>query len=156
VFLVHPDQSEQVPAMMSRYRAMIEGADGKIHREEDWGRRQLTHSISKVHKAHYLMLNIECGKEALDELIGAFRFSDAVLRHLVIRRDKAITEPSVMAQAHEEEKAREAQSASRDSRPRPDASPRPRPSDSSADDDEGDKDSDDEAETDAETDEAKA
>jgi len=158
VFLVHPDQSEQVPAMMSRYRAMIEGADGKIHREEDWGRRQLTHSIAKVHKAHYLMLNIECGKEALDELIGAFRFSDAVLRHLVIRRDKAITEPSVMAQAHEEEKAREAQSASRDSRPRSDDSPRPK----SSDDDANDEDSDDDVETDeteideAETDEAKA
>ena len=118
VFLVHPDQSEQVPAMLERYRGMIEGAGGKIHREEDWGRRQLAHSIGKVHKAHYLLFNLECDKAALDELIGAFRFSDAVLRHLVIRRDEAITEPSLMAKAHEEEKAREAQSASRDSRPR--------------------------------------
>jgi len=117
VFLVHPDQSEQVPAMIGRYRSMIEGAGGQIHREEDWGRRQLAHSISKVHKAHYLMLNIECNKDSLDELIGAFRFSDAVLRHLVIRRDEAITEPSIMAQAHEEEKAREAQAAVRDTRP---------------------------------------
>src|SRR5690606_14024501 len=82
VFLVHPDQSEQVPAMMERYRGMIESAGGRIHREEDWGRRQLAHSIAKVHKAHYLLLNIEGDKAALDELIGAFRFSGAVLRHL--------------------------------------------------------------------------
>ena len=118
VFLVHPDQSEQVPAMMERYRNMIESSGGKVHREEDWGRRQLAHSIAKVHKAHYLLLNVECDKPALDELVGAFRFSDAVLRHLVVRRDEAITEPSLMAQAHEEEKAREAQAAARDSRPR--------------------------------------
>jgi small subunit ribosomal protein S6 len=118
VFLVHPDQSEQVPAMMERYRSMIEGAGGKIHREEDWGRRQLAHSIEKLHKAHYLLFNLECDKAALDELIGAFRFSDAVLRYLVIRRDEAITEPSIMAKAHEEEKEREAQAAARDTRPR--------------------------------------
>jgi small subunit ribosomal protein S6 len=125
VFLVHPDQSEQVPAMMERYRSMIEGSGGHIHRQEDWGRRQLAHSIAKVHKAHYLLLNIECNKPALDELVGAFRFSDAVLRYLVIARDEAITEPSLMAKAREEEEAREAQSASRgavarDSRPRSD------------------------------------
>jgi small subunit ribosomal protein S6 len=118
VFLVHPDQSEQVPAMLERYRGMIEGSGGRIHREEDWGRRQLAHSIGKVHKAHYLLFNIECEKSALDELIGAFRFSDAVLRYLVIRRDEAITEPSLMAKAHEEEKAREAQAAARDTRSR--------------------------------------
>jgi small subunit ribosomal protein S6 len=122
VFLVHPDQSEQVPAMMERYRNMIEGANGKIHRQEDWGRRQLAHSISKVHKAHYLLLNIECDKPTLDELVGAFRFSDAVLRHLVISRDEAPTEPSFMAKAREEEEEREAQSASRDRAP-----PRERP-----------------------------
>ena len=109
VFLVHPDQSEQVPAMMERYRNMIEGAGGKIHRQEDWGRRQLAHSIQKVHKAHYLLLNIECDKATLDELVGAFRFSDAVLRHLVIARKEAITEPSLMAKAREEEEARDAQ-----------------------------------------------
>ena len=125
VFLVHPDQSEQVPAMMERYRNMIEGAGGRIHREEDWGRRQLAHSISKVHKAHYLLLNIEVDKPALDELVGAFRFSDAVLRYLVISRDEAVTEPSLMAKAREEEEAREAQaatraSASREARPRTD------------------------------------
>jgi small subunit ribosomal protein S6 len=122
VFLVHPDQSEQVPAMMERYRNMIEGASGKIHRQEDWGRRQLAHSISKVHKAHYLLLNIECDKPTLDELVGAFRFSDAVLRHLVIARDEAPTEPSFMAKAREEEEEREAQSAARSSAPR---EPRP-------------------------------
>jgi small subunit ribosomal protein S6 len=118
VFLVHPDQSEQVPAMMERYRSMIEGSGGHIHRQEDWGRRQLAHSIAKVHKAHYLLLNIECNKPALDELVGAFRFSDAVLRYLVIARDEAITEPSLMAKAREEEEAREAQSPSRSSGPR--------------------------------------
>ena len=107
VFLVHPDQSENVPAMMERYRSMIEGADGKVHREEDWGRRQLAHAINKIHKAHYLMVNIECSQAALDELVGAFRFNDAVLRYLVIKRDKAITEVSLMAQAQEEERARD-------------------------------------------------
>jgi len=113
VFLVHPDQSEQVPAMLERYRSMIEGAGGKIHRQEDWGRRQLAHSIQKVHKAHYVLLNIECDKATLDELVGAFRFSDAVLRHLVIRRDRAITEPSPMAKAQEEDKSRESQQSTR-------------------------------------------
>jgi small subunit ribosomal protein S6 len=117
VFLVHPDQSEQVPAMMERYRNMIEGANGKIHRQEDWGRRQLAHSIAKVHKAHYLLLNIECDKPTLDELVGAFRFSDAVLRHLVISRDEAPTEPSFMAKAREEEEERDA-AAVRDRPPR--------------------------------------
>ena len=107
VFLVHPDQSENVPAMMERYRAMIEGADGTLHREEDWGRRQLAHSINKIHKAHYLMMNIECGQEALDELVGAFRFNDAVLRYLVIKRDRAISDMSPMARAREEERVRE-------------------------------------------------
>jgi len=111
VFLVHPDQSEQVPAMMERYRLMIEGTDGHIHREEDWGRHQLAHPVNKVHKAHYLMFNIECGKTALDELVGAFRFNDAVLRYLVIKRDKAITEVSFMAKARAEEKAKETQAA---------------------------------------------
>jgi small subunit ribosomal protein S6 len=115
VFLVHPDQSEQVPAMMERYRSMIEGSGGTVHRAEDWGRRQLAHAINKVHKAHYLLLNVECGKDALDELIGAFRFSDAVLRHLVIRREKAITEPSIMAKEKAEEDAREQAASARNS-----------------------------------------
>lgn len=101
VFLVHPDQSEQVPAMVQRYRAMIEGNGGVIHREEDWGRRQLAYPIAKIHKAHYILLNIECDKATLDELLGGFRFNDAILRHLVISKDTAVTEPSPMAKAGE-------------------------------------------------------
>ncbi len=99
VFLVHPDQSEQVPAMLERYSAIITGGSGKIHRQEDWGRRQLAHSINKIHKAHYILLNVECDQATLQELTGAFRFSDAVLRHLVIARDEAISEPSPLAKA---------------------------------------------------------
>ncbi|MFN2308469.1 MAG: 30S ribosomal protein S6 [Gammaproteobacteria bacterium] len=96
VFLVHPDQSEQVPAMVERYRATIESAGGKIHRMEDWGRRQLAYPIQKVLKAHYVLMNIECSQEVLDELTSAFRFNDAVLRNLVIARDEAVTEPSFL------------------------------------------------------------
>jgi len=102
VFLVHPDQSEQVPAMVERYRSMIESDGGHIHRLEDWGRRQLSYPIAKVHKAHYVLMNIECGQKALDELASAFRFNDAVLRNLVIQRDEAVTEPSPMARSREE------------------------------------------------------
>ena len=101
-FIVHPYQSEQVPAMIDRYRNTVTTHGGQVHRVEDWGRRQLAHSINKVHKAHYLLLNIECDKPTLDELVGAFRFSDAVLRHLVIGVEKAITEASPMARAEEE------------------------------------------------------
>ncbi|MBE0493364.1 MAG: 30S ribosomal protein S6 [Thiomicrospira sp.] len=97
VFLVHPDQSEQVPAMIERYRSIIEQADGKIHRLEDWGRRQLAYTINKVHKAHYILMNIECNQTALDELENAFYYNDAVLRKMVIARNEAVTEPSVMA-----------------------------------------------------------
>ena len=110
VFLVHPDQSEQVPAMIERYTGMIEAGGGAVHRLEDWGRRQLAHSIAKVHKAHYVLMNIECDQAALHEVLGAFRFSDAVLRHLVIRRDEAITDVSPLAKAPEddnEERVRE-------------------------------------------------
>jgi len=107
VFLVHPDQSEQVPAMVERYRSLIEGSGGAIHRHEDWGRRQLAYQINKVHKAHYVLLNIETDQPALDELISMFRFNDAVLRHLVIGRDEAVTEPSFMARDADEEKPRE-------------------------------------------------
>ena len=94
VFLVHPDQSEQVPAMVDRYKAVIEGDGGKIHRHEDWGRRQLAYPIDKMHKAHYVLMNVECTGAALSEIESAFRFNDAVLRNLVLRRDKAITEMS--------------------------------------------------------------
>ena len=102
VFLVHPDQSEQVPAMLGRYKSMIAAGEGTIHRLEDWGRRQLTFPIAKVHKAHYVLLNIECDAKTLNELTGAFRFSDAVLRHLVIKMDAAVTEPSPMAKSSDE------------------------------------------------------
>ncbi len=102
VFLVHPDQSEQVNAMLSRYRSMIEGNGGQIHRLEDWGRRQLAYPINKVHKAHYVLLNIECPVETLDELTSAFKFNDAVIRNLVIARDKPVTEPSIMMRSRDE------------------------------------------------------
>ncbi|MDH5407820.1 MAG: 30S ribosomal protein S6 [Gammaproteobacteria bacterium] len=106
VFLVHPDQSEQVPAMIEKYRSGIEGKSGQIHRLEDWGRRQLAYPIQKIHKAHYVMMNIECGQDALDELESAFRFNDAVIRHLVIRRNEAITEESPLVKKEEEERPR--------------------------------------------------
>jgi len=105
VFLVHPDQSEQVPAMLERYRGMIAAGNGTVHRVEDWGRRQLAYPIAKVHKAHYVLLNIEVDQKTLAELTGAFRFSDAVLRHLVTAVETAITEPSPMARAEEEGEA---------------------------------------------------
>jgi small subunit ribosomal protein S6 len=106
VFLVHPDQSEQVPAMLERYRSMIESAGGKIHRLEDWGRRQLAYPIAKMHKAHYALMNIECDQATLNELVGMFRFNDAVLRHLVVRRDTAITEPSPLIKPKEDKEER--------------------------------------------------
>ena len=102
VFLVHPDQSEQVPAMVERYRGMITAGGGTIHRLEDWGRRQLAFPIAKVHKAHYVLMNIECDQKTLDELTGAFRFSDAVIRNPVVSMPAAVTEPSPMAKAAEE------------------------------------------------------
>lgn len=97
VFLVHPDQSEQVDAMIERYRSTIEGRGGHIHRLEDWGRRQLAYPIQKIHKAHYVLMNIECDQDTLDEIVSAFRFNDAVIRHIVIRCDEAITEQSPLA-----------------------------------------------------------
>ena len=103
VFIVHPDQSEQVPAMVERYRAMVTSRGGKIHRLEDWGRRQLAYPIQKVHKAHYVLMNIECGRETLTELEHAFKFNDAVLRHLVVAMSEAVVTPSPMMK---EEKAR--------------------------------------------------
>ncbi len=106
VFLVHPDQSEQVPAMIDRYRGMIESGGGRIHRLEDWGRRQLAFPINKVHKAHYVLMNVECGADILDELSSAFKFNDAVLRNLVLRRKEAVTEPSPMARTGEEREER--------------------------------------------------
>jgi small subunit ribosomal protein S6 len=132
VFLVHPDQSEQVPAMIERYKGIIQADGGRIHRLEDWGRRQLAYPIAKVHKAHYVLMNIECDQKALNELTGAFRFSDAVLRHLVVKMNEAVTEPSPMAKAEDddgsggerrrERPAREASSSEEQSTPAPAAS----------------------------------
>ena len=138
VFLVHPDQSEQVPAMIERYTNMVNGEGGQVHRLEDWGRRQLAHAINKVHKAHYVMMNIECGQAALDELIGAFRFSDAVLRHLVISRDEAATEPSPLAKSTDDDS---------DDKPRESRSARSRSDDDSDDDSSDESDSDDDSDT---------
>ena len=101
-FLVHPDQSEQVPAMLERYRSMIQEKGGSIHRLEDWGRRQLAYPVAKLHKAHYVLMNIESDNETLEELEGLFRFNDAVLRHLTIRRQSAVIEQSEMLKAKEE------------------------------------------------------
>ena len=108
VFLVHPDQSEQVPAMIERYRTTIESGNGAIHRLEDWGRRQLAYPIQKMHKAHYLLMNIECGTDTLEELASAFRFNDAVLRHMFINRKEAVTEPSPLMKKPEERRERSA------------------------------------------------
>jgi small subunit ribosomal protein S6 len=107
VFLVHPDQSEQVPAMTERYRSMVTNSGGAVHREEDWGRRQLEFPIKKIHKAHYVLMNIECSQEVLNELESAFRFNDAVLRHLTLSCKTAITEKSaMMAEVEREESAK--------------------------------------------------
>lgn len=108
VFLVHPNQSEQVPAMIERYKSLIEGAAGKIHRLEDWGRRQLAYPINNAHKAHYVLMNIETTQDVLDELSNMFRYNDAVLRNLVIRCNEAITEDSPIkaAESREERKPR--------------------------------------------------
>ena len=102
VFLVHPDQSEQVPAMIERYRALIEGAEGKVHRLEDWGRRQLAYPIQNLVKAHYVLLNIEAAQATMNELVDSFRFNDAVLRHLVIKRDGPDTEQSLIMKFKDE------------------------------------------------------
>jgi len=102
VFLVHPSQSEQVPAMVERYRGNLEKSGGKIHRLEDWGRRQLAYPINKIHKAHYVLMNVECDQAALDELESAFRFNDAVLRNLILSRKEAVTDPSPLAKSEDE------------------------------------------------------
>ncbi|GAB2506421.1 30S ribosomal protein S6 [Arenimonas alkanexedens] len=106
VFMVHPDQSEQVPAMIERYKSLIEADEGKIHRLEDWGRRQLAYSINNLVKAHYVMLNVECGQKVLTELVDGFRFNDAVLRHMIIARDEAVTEQSLIMKTKDEKSER--------------------------------------------------
>ena len=107
VFLVHPDQSEQVPAMIDRYKATIEGKEGKIHRLEDWGRRQLAYTILKIHKAHYVLMNIECNQETLVEIESAFKFNDAVLRHMVIKCKSAISEASPLIKKDDDRPTRD-------------------------------------------------
>ena len=116
VLIVHPDQSEQVPAMLDRYRQMITGRKGAIHRLEDWGRRQLTYPIEKLHKAHYVLMNVECDNETLLELEHAFKFNDAVLRHLTVSMDEAVTAPSPMMR---DEKSRPAPVADEPVKPAP-------------------------------------
>ena len=118
VFLVHPDQSEQVPAMVDRFKDMVTSGDGKIHRVEDWGRRRLAYMINDVHKAHYIMINIECSLDVLQDIERNFKFNDSILRHLVIRRKQAITEESSMAKARAREDAAEAAKDSGSQRPR--------------------------------------
>lgn len=108
VFMVHPDQSEQVPSMIERYTKAVEGGQGKVHRLEDWGRRQLAYPIQKIHKAHYVLMNIECSGEVLEELTTNFRYNDAVLRNLVIRRDGPVTEETLIMKEEREDKEREA------------------------------------------------
>ena len=111
VFIVHPDQSEQVPAMVEKYKSTITTQGGKVHRVEDWGRRQMAYMIDKLAKAHYVCMNSECGQATLDELEHGFKFNDAVLRHLVIKVKKAEIEPSIMMKQVEREEARKAQAA---------------------------------------------
>jgi small subunit ribosomal protein S6 len=110
VFLVHPDQSEQVPAMIERYGETIKGDGGQIHRLEDWGRRQLAYPINKIHKAHYVLLNVEASQKAMDELTTSFRYNDAVLRNLIIRRDEAITGESLIMKGEKEQRERKSRS----------------------------------------------
>jgi len=145
VFLVHPDQSEQVPGMLERYRSLVESKGGQVHRSEDWGRLQLAYTIAKLHKAHYLLLNIECDAETLEELESIFRFNDAILRHLTVRRSEAVTEPSIMLKRKEEKDERE----SRRSRPQEESS-----RGSSDDDDKSDDSDADESATEQESEEA--
>ncbi|AOS96662.1 30S ribosomal protein S6 [Microbulbifer aggregans] len=116
VFLVHPDQSEQVPGMVDRYTATIKDSGGQVHRLEDWGRRRLAYPINKIHKAHYVLMNVECTEEALEELTTNFRYNDAVLRNLVIREDEAISEESPIMKAEKESRERKAARAERSER----------------------------------------
>ena len=106
VFMVHPDQSEQVPGMIERYTATIQKDGGTVHRLEDWGRRQLAYPINKIHKAHYVLMNVEASNDALDELTTTFRYNDAVIRNLVIRRDEPVTEESFIMKAEKESRER--------------------------------------------------
>ncbi|MBI1398437.1 MAG: 30S ribosomal protein S6 [Betaproteobacteria bacterium] len=125
VFIVHPDQSEQVPAMVERYRTMVTSKDGKIHRLEDWGRRQLAYPIQKVHKAHYVLMNIECDQSVLEELEHAFRFNDAVLRHLTVKKSEADTGPSPMMKEEKSKSLTSSGEGSGEAKSQGDARPQP-------------------------------
>ena len=127
VFLVHPDQSEQVPAMVERYTKAVTDDDGTVHRVEDWGRRQLAYPIQKIHKAHYILMNVEATKAALEELTTNFRYNDAILRNMVIGRDEAETEESEIMAAEREEKAREQSRSERTEKPAEKAEEAPAP-----------------------------
>ncbi|BFM05849.1 30S ribosomal protein S6 [Halioxenophilus aromaticivorans] len=116
VFLVHPDQSEQVPSMVERYTASIKESGGAVHRLEDWGRRQLAYSINKIHKAHYILMNVECSNDVLDELTTNFRYNDAVLRSMVIRSDEAVTEESPIMKSEQESRERKSRREERQAR----------------------------------------
>ncbi|WP_303901000.1 30S ribosomal protein S6 [Thiohalomonas denitrificans] len=124
VFLVHPDQSEQVPAMVERYRSTIESTGGQIHRLEDWGRRQLAFPIAKIHKAHYVLMNVECNGEAMAELESAFRFNDAVIRNLILQKKEAVTEASPLVKVRERDEGETRESRGE---ARPEAKPEPQP-----------------------------
>ena len=103
VFLVHPDQSDQVPAMIKKYSGIVTASGGKVHREEDWGRRQLAYPINKIHKAHYILMNVECGKEVIEEISSNFKFNDAVIRNMILQRKSAITEKSSILNDEDDE-----------------------------------------------------
>ncbi|MCO6441813.1 MAG: 30S ribosomal protein S6 [Nitrococcus mobilis] len=122
VFLVHPDQSDQVSAMIERYRSLIEGNGGHIHRLEDWGRRQLAYPIKKLIKAHYILMNVECQPENMEELVSMFRFNDAVIRNMVLSRQEAITEPSPLAKSQDEERGARAERLDKSRTDKPDRS----------------------------------
>ena len=117
VIMVHPDQSEQVPAMIEKYRGMVEAGGGKMHRFEDWGRRQLAYPIANLHKAHYALINVECGQDVIEELEGTFKFSDAVIRKLVVRRDRAVTGQSPLFKNPDEDKKPEPRERDEEKRP---------------------------------------
>ena len=132
VFIVHPDQSEQVPGMIDRYRTMVTGPGGRIHRLEDWGRRQLTYPIQKLHKAHYVLMNIECGGDTLTELEHAFKFNDAVLRHLIVAKTEAVATPSPMMKEEKSRSLTGKDSERGERSERPAAEPTPAPAEAPA------------------------
>jgi small subunit ribosomal protein S6 len=125
VFIVHPDQSEQVPGMIDRYRQMVTGRGGKVHRLEDWGRRQLAYPLQKIHKAHYVLVNLECDQETLDELDHAFKFNDAVLRHLIVSMSEPVTAPSPMMRDEKSRSLTQPAAAEESAKPAPAPTPAP-------------------------------